>query len=137
MVLVHSLGVVDAAEHCWEIVLRDADEGLDDEEDVGDQAEDGVRGAEVLAAVGNFVVFDYDKAGDESEDAGAIEDGVDVGAFLLLFGGVGWLEEEDCLSAEKDTGGVEELESEVVSMEAFRRKNGGLLGGRRRESEGG
>lgn len=41
------------------------------------------------------------------------------------------------MGAEKDAGGVEELEAEVVSVEAFGRKNGGLLGGRRRVSEGG
>lgn len=109
MILVHRLSIVDAAEHHWHVVLRDADEGLHDEEDVGDQAEDGVRGAEVLAAVGDFVVFDYYEAGDEGEDAGAVEDGVNGGALLFLFGGVGWLQDEDCLRAEEDAGGVEEL----------------------------
>lgn len=109
MVLVDRLGVVDASEDRRDVVLGDADEGLEDEEDVGEQAEDGVRGAEVLAVVGDFVVFDDDEAGDEGEDAGAVEDGVDAGALLLLLGGVGRLEDEDCLGGEEDAGGVEEL----------------------------
>lgn len=47
----------------------------------------------MLAAVGNFVVFDDDEAGDEGEDTDAIKDGVDIGALLLLFGGVSRLED--------------------------------------------
>ena len=72
MVLVHRLCIIHVPEHARDIVLRDTDQGLEDEKDVGDEAEDGVRGAEVGATVGNFVVFDYDEAGEEGEDAGAV-----------------------------------------------------------------
>ena len=101
MVFVYRLRVINASEHRRDIVLRYPDQGLDDEEYVGDQAQNGVWGLEVLAAVRDLVVFDYDEASDESEDADAIEDGVDVGTLLLLFGGVGRLEDEYCLSGDK------------------------------------
>lgn len=109
MVLVDRLGVVHAPEHARRVVLRDADDGLQEEEDVGGEAEDGVRGLEVRAGVGDLVVFDDDEAGEEGEDGGEVEDGVDVGALLLLLGGVGRLQEEDGLRGEEDAGGIEEL----------------------------
>lgn len=93
MVLIHRLCIIDTAEQGGKVVLRDTDQGLDDEEDVGDEPEDGVRRAEVLAAVGNFVVFDYDEAGDEGQNADAVEDGVDGGALGLLGGGVRGLQD--------------------------------------------
>lgn len=62
MVLVDGLGIIHAAEYVWGVVLGDADQGLQEEEDVRDQAEDGVRGLEVCAAVGDFIVFDDDEA---------------------------------------------------------------------------
>lgn len=45
------------------------------------------------AGVGDFVVFDDDEAGEEGEDGGAVEDGVDVCAGAFLGGGVGGLED--------------------------------------------
>lgn len=88
MVLVDGLGVVDAAEEAGDVVLRDADQGLQDEDDVGDQADDAVGGVEMWGAVGEFVIFDDDQAGDEGEGAGAVEDGVDVSAEFFLLGSV-------------------------------------------------
>ena len=44
---------------------------------------------------------------------------MDEGALLLLFGGMGRLEDQDCLGGEKEAGGVEELEGERVSREGF------------------
>ena len=55
----------------------------------------------MFAPVRDLVVFDYDEASDEREDADAIEDSVDAGTLLLLFGGVGRLEDEYCLSGDK------------------------------------
>ena len=63
----------------------------------------------MLAAVRDLVVFDYHKPCDEGEDGSDVQDGMDVRALFLLFGGVGWLEEEDGLGCEEDAGGIEEL----------------------------
>lgn len=109
MILVDLLCVSHAAEDGRGVELCDANGGLDEEEDIGDEAEDGVRGLEVRAAVGDFVVFDDDEGGEEREDGGGVEGGVDVGALGFLLGGVGGLEEEDGLCGEEDAGGVEEL----------------------------
>lgn len=91
VVLVNGLGVVHAAEQLRDVVLRDADEGLQDEEDVGDEAELAVLGVKVRFPAGELVVFDHNQAGDEGESAGAVENGVDIGAEFLLLGRVGGL----------------------------------------------
>lgn len=70
MVLVDGLGVVHAPEHTRRVVLRYPDNGLQEEEDVGDEPEDGVWGLEMRATVGDLVVFDDDEGGDEGEDGG-------------------------------------------------------------------
>ena len=54
--------------------------------------------------VAEFVVFDDDEAGDGGQGCDVVEGGVDVGALFLLFGGVGWLEDEDALDEEEDGG---------------------------------
>ncbi len=59
-------------------------------------------------AVGDFVVFDDDEGGEESEGGSGVEDGVDVGAEVFLRGGVGGLQEEDGLGGEEEGGDVEE-----------------------------
>lgn len=109
MVLVDALGIFRATEETGSVILSDTHNGLEEEEDVGDETQDGVRGFEVCAVVGDLVVFDDDEGGDESENGGQIEHGMDVGALLLLLGGVGGLEEEDGLGGEEDAGRVEEL----------------------------
>lgn len=109
MILVNTLRVIHAPEHTRDVILCDAHDGLQEEENVGDQAEDGVGGFEVCAAVGDFVVFDDDEGGEEGEDGGHVEGGVDVGALSLLLGGMGWLKEENGLGGEEDACGVEEL----------------------------
>ena len=45
------------------------------------------------AAVGDFVVFDDDEGGEEGEDGGGVEDGVDVCACAFLGGRVCGLED--------------------------------------------
>ena len=64
-------------------------------------------------AVRELVVLDHDEAGDEGEQAGGVEQGVDDGAGLLLFRGMGGLQDEDALRDEQEAGGVEELGSWV------------------------
>lgn len=61
-----------------------------------------------MRAVADFVVFDDDEAGEEGEDGGAVEDGVDVCAGAFLRRGVGGLEDKDGLGCEEDAGAVEE-----------------------------
>lgn len=48
VVFVDAFGVVDAAVQAWRVVLRESDDGLDVEQDVECETEDGVRGREVL-----------------------------------------------------------------------------------------
>ena len=66
-------------------------------------------GLEVWVAILDFVVLDDDESGDGGEEGYVVQGGVGVGALFLLFGRVGWLEDEDALDEEEDGGGVEEL----------------------------
>ncbi len=68
MILVDALRSLRAPEYTRGIILGDADDRLKEKEDVGDEAEDGVRGLEVCAGVGDLVVFDDDEGGEEGED---------------------------------------------------------------------
>jgi len=106
VVLVDALRVVHAPVQTRCEKLRDADQRLDDDEDVGDEAEDGVWGLKMYAIVRELVVFDDDEAGDEGEDADVVEGGVDVGSLPLLGRGVGGLQDEGTLSYEEDASRV-------------------------------
>ena len=48
-------------------------------------------------AAGDFVVFDDDQPGDQGQDAGDVQDSMDVCALDFLFRSVGRLKEEDGL----------------------------------------
>lgn len=109
MVLVNGFGVVHASKQGRKIKLHDANQTLDDEQNIGDETQNGVWGFKVGAPVVDFVVLDDDEAGDERKKAGAVECGVDVRAELLLFGGMGGLEDQDSLRDEEEAGGVEKL----------------------------
>jgi hypothetical protein len=109
VVLVQFLRIVDSAVQRGYKVLRDSDDRLDEDEDIGDQPEDGVGGHEVRAVVADLVVLDHDEAGEGGEQRDVVEGGVRVGAFFLLLGCVGWLDDEDALDEEDEGGGVEEL----------------------------
>lgn len=74
-------------------------------------------GFEVRAGVGDLIVFDDDEGGNEGKNGGQVQDAVDVGALLFLFGGVGGLEEEDGLGGQEDAGGIEELGKERRSVD--------------------
>jgi len=118
VVFVQLLRIVDASVKSGQEVLRDTHKRLNDDQDVGDQAEDGVGRLEVSAVVRDLVVLDDDEAGDRGEKGDVVERGVGVGAFALLLGGVGGLEDEDAFDEEEDGGGVEELGSIVRSETA-------------------
>jgi hypothetical protein len=109
VVLVQLLRILHPAVQRGHKVLRDADDRLDEDQDVGDEAEDGVRRDKVRAAVADLVVFDHDQAGEGGEERDVVEGGVRVGALFLLRGCVGWLDDEDALDEEDEGGGVEEL----------------------------
>lgn len=70
MVLPQRLRVVHAPINSREVVLRDPNYCLDEEDDVGDDAQDGMGTLEVV--VGAFVVFDDDEAGEEAKNGGAV-----------------------------------------------------------------
>ena len=61
-----------------------------------------MRGLEVLAAVVDFVVLDYDQTGNRREEGDVVERGVCVCSLLFLLCCVGWLEDEDGLDEEQD-----------------------------------
>ena len=108
VVLVHGLGIVHATVQVGGVVLREADEGLQHQDDVGDQAEAGVDRREVW--VWDLVVDDDDKPGQQGQQAREIKAEVRVRAHALLGGRVRRLQDQDGLRDEEDAGGVEELE---------------------------
>ena len=106
MIFPDRLCIINASVYLWSIVLCNPDHSLDYEKAVCDETEDCVRGDEMGAAVRNLVVFDNDETGNEGENGGTIEDGVDIRAVSFLFGRVSRLKYEDCLGREKDAGRV-------------------------------
>ena len=70
-----------------------------------------MRGREMW--VGTFVDFDDDQTHDEAEYACEIQDCMNIRALFLLSGCVGWLEDQDGLCHQKDTGRIEKLETPV------------------------
>ena len=89
--------------------MGDADHSLQSSEDVGDQAEDGVRRHEVCAVVADLVVLDHDQSGDGCQERDIVESRMRVCAFFLLLCGVCGLDDEDALDKQEESGGVEEL----------------------------
>lgn len=65
MVLVDSLRIIHTSIDARGVVLRYPHNSLNSEEDVCDESKDAVRGGEVGAGVGEFVVLDYYKSGKE------------------------------------------------------------------------
>jgi len=66
-------------------VLREADHDLAEDQNVGDEAEDGVRRLEMCALVRKLVVLDDDEAGEGGQKREVVDGGVGprAGAFLL------------------------------------------------------
>lgn len=109
VVLVQLLRILLAAVDLRHKVLRHADKGLDGDQDVGEQAKDGVGRLEVYAFVRDLVVLDDDEAGDGRGEGEVIETSVGVGALLLLLRRVRGLQDEHTLSKEQDRCRVEQL----------------------------
>lgn len=61
MVLPHCLRIVNTSVYIGRVVLCEADDGLQEDCDVEDEAKDGVRRLEVLVARAGFVKFNDDK----------------------------------------------------------------------------
>lgn len=98
VILVDLLAIVYAAEDDdGEEILRDAHGGLQEDQDIGDEAHDAVHGVEAVFWVGGFVYLDDDKGGYEAEVGEGEKAEVGQGAAALLGRGVGWLEDEDGL----------------------------------------
>lgn len=108
MVLPHSLGLVDSPVQTWSVVLCEANDGLEEDGQVEDQAEDGVRGGKVLMTGASLVDLDDDEAGEQGGEPDEVEEEVYGCAGALLFGGVGRLENQGCLGDEQEAGRVEE-----------------------------
>ena len=109
MVLVDRLGVIHATIEAREVVLRYTYQCLQHEKNIRNQPQNRVRRDEMpVSAIGDFVVLDDDEAGEEGEDGGDVQDGVDVCALMFLLGGMRRLEDEDGLGSKEDAGGVKE-----------------------------
>lgn len=93
MILPHRLSLLHASVHARRVVLRESHEGLHEDGDVEDEAEDGVRRGEVLVAGARFVDFYDYEAREEGGEAEEVEEGVDVGACAFLLGSVRGLED--------------------------------------------
>lgn len=109
MILVNGFGIVDAAVEGRKVKLGEANQGLNQQQNVGGEADNGVGRLKVGTIVGGFIVIDDNKGGEKSEKGGSVESGVDVSAESLLIGGVGGLYDQDRLSAEENPGRVEQL----------------------------
>ena len=109
MILVNGFGVVNAAVQGRKVKLGEANQGLDQYQNVGGEADDCVRRLEVGTIVVGFVVKDDYKGGEESEKGSPVESGVDVSAESLLMGSVRRLYDQDGLCAEENPGRVEQL----------------------------
>lgn len=97
VVLPHGLGILLAPVQRRGVILREADDGLQEQKDVGYEAEDGVRRLEVLVAGALLVDLDDDEAGEQGGDAEEVEDEVPGRAVAFLGRGVRGLEDEDGL----------------------------------------
>ena len=104
MVLVQLLCIVLSARQSWQEILRDTNESLDDEEDVGYKTKDGVRRLEVNAVVSDLVVFDDDQTGDGGEECNFIQTCVPPCTVLFLVFGMRRLKDEHSLGEEEDCG---------------------------------
>lgn len=119
MILVHALRILHTAIQRRHKVLREPDERLDQQQDVGDEPQDGVRGLEMRPLVCEFVDLDDHEAGDGGGGGGDVQPGVGVGSLLFLRGRVGWLQNQYALDVEEDGGGVEELWIVSISRGVF------------------
>ena len=65
MVFVDGLCVIDTSIYSRGVILRDSHNSLNGKEDIRDKSKDAVRGCEVGAGVGKFVVLDDNESGKE------------------------------------------------------------------------
>jgi hypothetical protein len=72
-------------------VLRKANQSLNQKEDVGDEAENGVGRLKVCAFVGKLVNFNDYEASNEDVEGKLVDGEMGDGAFAFLVGGVGGL----------------------------------------------
>lgn len=107
MVFVDCLGFGFAAVKRWNEVLCESDDRLNEEEDVSDKTKDGVWGAEMLAVMCEFVVFDDNEGRDEGVERDEVEAEMGEGAGAFLTGCMGWLEEENGFNEKKERAAIE------------------------------
>ena len=110
MVLVHGLAFVDASEYLLRHVeLREADESLTEDQDVGDQTEDAVWVCEACLWVACFVHLDNNQAHNEEHRCDQVHGKVPVCAHDFLGLCACRLEDEDGLRKEQYTGRIYKL----------------------------
>lgn len=109
VVFVDGLGIVHTSIDARGVVLRYSHNSLNCKKNIRNQSKDAVRGGEVGASMGKFVVLNYYESGEEGQNGGAICDGVYVGAEVFLLRGMCRLEDQDGLRAQKQASGVKQL----------------------------
>lgn len=110
---VYLLPVLDAAEDgLWEEELCNADGRLQEDDDVGCQAEDSMDRGETGFRMALLVDLDDDEGRDEGQVCHGKESKVRESTGLLLRGSPSRLYDQDCLDAEQDGKGVEKLSSQ-------------------------
>lgn len=110
MVFVHLFRGLDAPkDERGEEELRAADGGLQHDDDVRDEAQDGVGRLETGLRMRGLVELDDDEGGEEGQVGQGDQAKVGEGAAFLLDGRARGLQDEDGLGGEEDAGRVEEL----------------------------
>ena len=108
MVLVDALALLHTTQDLdGDEILHDTYQDLQDDEDVGDETENTVRGGK--ASMIALVDLDDDESGDEAEETEGLDDVMDDGSEALLVRGGGGLKDESGLDLKQEGSGVEEL----------------------------
>lgn len=97
MIFVHRLCLLHPAVKAGGEVLREPDEGLDEQQPISHHPKPSMRGGEVRGGVAELIHFYHHERCDECTDCRDVEAEVGERAGVLLRGGVRGLEEEDGL----------------------------------------
>lgn len=113
VVFIDALRLIHSAIQAWSVVLCEPNDGLDVHQDVESETEDRVRRLEVLVSGASLVHLDDNQTSSQGGGAEDMKEEVYECAGALLFGCVGWLQDEGGLDGEEEAGGVEKLQSLV------------------------
>lgn len=93
MIFVDGLCIIHTPIDARCIVLRDSHNSLNSEKDICDESKNAMRGGEMGAGVGEFVILDDYETGKKAQNGGAIDDCVYIGTEVFLLRSMRWLED--------------------------------------------